>query len=111
MPGLTVLTRTLRGARSFARHCAKLMLAALLALYGGSVCEPICPATEATNTIVPVCRRAIPGATACATCTIPITLTSSTRGQSPGRTFVNGNPNFPDVTAAAWTRCEIGPNF
>ena len=32
MPGQTVLTRTLCGARSFARHWAKLMLAALEAL-------------------------------------------------------------------------------
>jgi hypothetical protein len=45
MPGQTVLTRTPFGERSFAKHCVKLMLASLEALDGGSVGEPICPAT------------------------------------------------------------------
>src|ERR1700685_3989846 len=52
MPGHTEFTRTPGGARSLPRHCAKLMVAAFAALYGGSVCEPIWPATEAMKTIV-----------------------------------------------------------
>ena len=43
------------------------------------------------------------GATAWATWTSPITSTSSTRRQSSGSTFVNGNPKCPDPIAAAWT--------
>src|SRR4051812_26618106 len=110
IPGQTVFTRTPRGARSLARHWAKLMLAALDALYGGSVCDPICPATDATNTIVPDPRSAMPGATAWATWTMPMTLTRSTPGQSAGRRLVNGKPNLPDPTAAAWTKWLTGPS-
>jgi hypothetical protein len=80
------------------------MWAAFDALYGGSVCEPIWPATDARNTSVPRPRSAIPGATAWATFTIPRTFTRSTRGQSAGVRFVKGNPNLPEPTAAAWTR-------
>ena len=104
MPGHTVFTRTPWRARSFAMHCAKLMFAALLALYGGSVCDPICPATEAIKTMVPCFRATIPPASACATCTMPMMFTSSTRGQSAGVRLVNGNPNLPDPVAAACTR-------
>ena len=75
MPGQTVLTRTPCGARSLARHWAKLMFAAFDAEYGGSVGEPICPATEAMNTIVPRLRSTMPGATAWATLTMPSTFT------------------------------------
>ena len=66
----------------------------LRALYGGSVCEPICPATEATNTIVPPARSTMCGASACATWVMPMMFTSSTRGQSAGWRFVNGKPNL-----------------
>ncbi len=110
IPGFTVFTRTPCGARSFAKHCAKLIFAALLAEYGGSVWDPICPAIDAINTIVPAFRATIPAAHACATCTIPITFTSITRRQSAGSKFVNGKPNFPDPIAAACTTCPTGPN-
>ena len=101
MPGFTIFTRMLCGAKSFARHCAKLILAALLALYGGSVWDPIWPATDARKIMVPARRSIIPGAMACATLTIPMTFTSSTLGQSPGLRLVKGNPNLPDPIAAA----------
>ena len=64
MPGQTVFTRMPCGAKSLARHCAKLMFAAFEALYGGSDCEPICPATDATKTNVPLRCETITGATA-----------------------------------------------
>src|SRR4051812_7437985 len=103
MPGQTVFTRTPCGARSFAMHWAKLMLAALLALYGGSVGEPICPAPDDRNTNVPRFASTIRGARAWATFTMPRTLTFSTRGQSAGVKLVNGKPNLPDPTAAQCT--------
>src|SRR5437870_5131459 len=103
MPGQRVLTRTPCGARSFAAHCAKLISAALLALYGGSVCEPICPATLARNSIVPDLASISEGANAEATFTAPTTLTFSTRGQSSGVRFQNGKPNFPEPTPTAKT--------
>src|ERR1700722_5369812 len=99
MPGQTVFTRMPRGARSFAMHCAKLMLAAFDALYGGAVCDPICPATDPTNTIVPLPRPTMCEVIACATLAIPITLTLNTRGQSEGFRLVNGKPNFPEPIA------------
>src|ERR1044071_8870328 len=46
IPGERALTRTPWGARSLAAHCTKLISPALAALYGGSVCEPIWPATD-----------------------------------------------------------------
>ena len=67
MPGQSVLTRTPNGARSLAAHWAKLMIAAFDALYGGSVCEPICPATDARNSIVPDFASTSTGAKAWAT--------------------------------------------
>src|SRR3982751_6636646 len=103
MPGHRALTRTPYGARSFAAHCAKLITAALLALYGGSVCEPICPATLARNSIVPDRAAISAGANACAVFAAPTTLTLSTRGQSSGVRFQNGNPNLPDPIATAKT--------
>ena len=110
MPGQSELTRTPNGARSFAAHCAKLISPAFEALYGGSVCEPIWPATEAMNRIVPVLASAIAGAKAWATFTAPIRLTRSTRSQSAGSRFQNGNPNFPEPTPAAWTTWSHRPN-
>src|SRR5262245_38692562 len=101
MPGHTVFTRTPCGARSRAMQIAKLMFAAFDALYGGSVGEPTCPATDAMKIIVPLCLSTIPGAIACATFTIPMTLMFKTRGQSVGVKFVNGKPNLPDAAAAA----------
>src|SRR3954454_15701037 len=104
MPGHTVFTRTPCAARSRARHWAKLMFAAFDAEYGGAGGDPICPATDAMKTLVPRLRSTRPGATAWATFTMPSTLTFRTRGQSSGVRFVNGKPNLPDPTAAAWTR-------
>ena len=60
-----------------------------------------CPATDATKTNVPRRCETITGATACATFTIPMTLTCNTRGPSLGERFENGNPNLPEPIAAA----------
>ena len=46
MPGHSALARMPCGARSRAAHWVKLITAALAALYGGSVGDPIWPATE-----------------------------------------------------------------
>src|SRR6516165_9530142 len=99
MPGHSALTRTPYGARSLAAHCAKLITAAFAALYGGSVCEPIWPATDERNKIErevlalsPVSKRAasaMNGANACAKFTAPIRLTFSTGSQSEGFSFQN----------------------
>src|SRR5687767_14431039 len=109
MPGQIVFTRTLWGARSFAAHCAKLMTPALAALYGGSVCEPICPATDARNSSVASPEAINDGANACATWTEPKRFTASTRGQSSGSTFQKGKPNLPDPTPAAHTTWSQRP--
>src|SRR5262245_40823806 len=101
IPGQRVLTRTPNGARSFAAHWAKLISAALLALYGGSVCEPIWPATRDRKSMDPDRASISAGAKACATFTAPTTLTFSTRGQSSGVRFQNGKPNFPEPTPTA----------
>src|SRR4051812_42314109 len=101
MPGQIVFTRTPYAARSFAAHWAKLISAALAALYGGSVCEPIWPATEEMNVIVPPRCSASLGAKAWATFTAPSKLTASTRLQSVGARFQKGKPYLPEPTPAA----------
>ena len=117
MPGQSVLTRTPNGARSLAAHWAKLMTAALAALYGGSVCEPIWPATDERKSIDrddPAAsldsypgpkspRPRVAGANAWATFTAPSRLTLITRSQSAGSSFQNGKPNLPDPAPTAKT--------
>ena len=96
------------GARSLAAHWAKLITAAFAALYGGSVCDPICPATDESRSIerpeaVASPPSAIAGANACATLTAPSRLTRITRSQSAGSSFQNGKPNFPEPAPTAKT--------
>jgi hypothetical protein len=81
-------------------HWAKLIIAALLALYGGSVWDPICPATDPTKTQVPAPDRTSAGLSAVAMRTIPTMLTSKVRFQSSGESFVKGKPNLLEPIAA-----------
>jgi hypothetical protein len=77
------------------------MRPAFAALYGGSVCEPICPATDERKSIVPFFRSASLGANACATAAAPTRLTRKTRSQSATSSFQKGKPNLPEPTPTA----------
>src|ERR1043166_4821039 len=104
MPGQSAFTLTLYGPRSFAAHCMKLISAAFDALYGGSVCEPICPATDAISSIDPARASRNWDVTDWTTFTAHCTLMFITRGASSGVRFQNGNPNLPEPMPTAKTR-------
>ena len=110
VPGEITFTRTPQGARSRAAHWAKLISPAFDALYGGSVCEPIWPATDEMKSIVPRLAATIAGANAWAAFTAPTRFTRSTGSQSAGVRFQNGKPNLPLPMPAAYTRCCAGPS-
>src|SRR5208337_3180685 len=76
---------------------------------GGSVCEPIWPATEEMNSSVPAPACTSMGANAWATCTAPMRLTRSTGSQSAGLRFQKGNPNLSEPTPTAKTTWSQWP--
>src|SRR5215207_1051051 len=103
MPGHSALALMPYAARSRAAHWEKLMTAALAALYGGSVGDPIWPATDDRKQNEPRRWPRSCGTKACAACTHDIRLARSTASQSDGSIDQNGRPSLPDPTPTATT--------